>query len=416
MPINQFINKLKNNIAVSFFVSVITLSFLFSAISMNLGLPADQSPLNSLARILTLFFAILSIIIVFNTGLYKKYINGNIIFLWLFYCYYIFVVYIDLFDTYNSGVVIRAPEKDLIMVRMTRLVLLPMVAAIIFRRKQLNTLLIAKIIFWIIFVSLVGSLSVLKLSIGQEVNERVEVEGELNSLNLGYWGATFFVLTMFLFFKTQNIYRLIYAFAGFPLGFYIVMISGSRGPLLYTILTVYVYVFFADVFKKNKRVINTIAILSLFVLVLNYRLLVSIISVFNPLLGERVIAAIEEQDSSGRDRIYLIAIDQFLKAPIFGDYFVLTSGELKGLYPHNIILEAFMTLGLTGAIPFLILIYKTLLRIRLMLKNNGDNAWVGLIFLISFLKGMSTWNLYGNMLLWVCMAVILTYSTREFNK
>jgi O-antigen ligase len=262
-----------------------------------------------------------------------------------------------------------------------------MVAAIIFRRKQLNTLLIAKIIFWIIFISLVGSLSVLKLSIGQEVNERVEVEGELNSLNLGYWGATFFVLTMFLFFKTQNIYRLIYAFAGFPLGFYIVMISGSRGPLLYTILTVYVYVFFADVFKKNKRAINTIAILSLFVLVLNYRLLVSI-----------------------------IAIDQFLKAPIFGDYFVLTSGELKGLYPHNIILEAFMTLGLTGAIPFLILIYKTLLRIRLMLKNNGDNAWVGLIFLISFLKGMSTWNLYGNMLLWVCMAVILTYSTREFNK
>jgi oligosaccharide repeat unit polymerase len=292
---------------------------------------------------------------------------------------------------------------------MTQLVLLPTFASLIFRIKYLNQKKIAFTVFIAQFVSLSISLIILDLTIGQVVYAQLELEGELNSLNLGYGAATLFVLCVFILFKYNTFTTRIIGLSGGVLSLYFLMIAGSRGPLLYSFLILLYCIYFSNYNKNIKRFIVFIIITLVLIFIVNHTIFTDIIGAYNPVLEERLISSIENNEISGRESLYEIGLNQFLENPFFGNYFVLTSGSYVGEYPHNIILEAFITFGLFGAIPFMILLYKTFVRVNLMVKNNLDIFWIGLVFLISFFKGLSTWNLYGNTLLWLSMGIILTY-------
>ena len=133
----------------------------------------------------------------------------------------------------------------------------------------------------------------------------------------------------------------------------------------------------------------------------------------NPVVSARLLALIEESDLSGRDGAYDIAIGQFLSSPLYGDYFVLTSGPLAGLYPHNIILESLMTLGLIGSIPLFILFLRSIYQGIKLFKINHQFVWLFFIFLSVFFKGQSTWNLYASDELWISMAILVTIKIKE---
>lgn len=397
-------------------VTVVSFGFFVSVSSFYLGFVEQDVTLSSYNRILIFFICIICIFISFKTRAYKMFLTKNNVFLLFVYLYYGLIIYYDLYLDTHKDVSFLDDEKNAIMQRILRLVFIPMLALILFRRKNLDLVFWAKIISLILFFSLVASLSVLQLNLGDSVDERAEISQDLNSLNIGYTGATELLLIIFLMTKSSKFLKLFYLFIGIPFSLYVILIAGSRGPLFYSIIIGLYYLFIIDDFKKYRKVISSIMIITLVLLILNYSLIFDFIKKFNPVFVERIEDAIFKGDTSGRDGIYVTALEQFFKNPLFGDYFVLTSGEFKGGYPHNILIEALMALGLVGATPLFILMGKTFVRVKYIIRNNEDNTWIAIIFLISFLKGLSTWNLYGNELLWISMFVILTYNFKELKK
>ncbi|WP_298881811.1 O-antigen ligase family protein [uncultured Polaribacter sp.] len=410
MQLIGFLNFIKRNIAFVFLLSLFSFGLLFSMISSYMGFMGEDNLFSSSIRKFNFFLAFIGVIISLKSKLYQKFLTKELFFLYLLYLYYIFIVKIDLSNIDAAGIVMPTKDKQLIMFRMTRLVFFPMLAVLLFRIRGLNLFKLAKAILISLLVSLILALLVLNLSFGGMVDERLSIEGELNALNMGYWGATLFVLCLFFVTKEKNkIQKIVISSLGFLIAFYIMLISGSRGPILYSLIIFYYYMFITSAFYKVKKIITIVLVFILLILVLDYTILTDIIGTYNPNLEERLISSVEDQEISGRDKLYEIGINQFLSKPITGDYFLLKSGHYKGEYPHNILIEALMTLGLIGAIPFFILLIKTFNRVHYMIKRNDNTSWIALIFLISFFKGMSTWNLYGNLLLWISMGIILSY-------
>src|SRR5690606_36510269 len=106
-----------------------------------------------------------------------------------------------------------------------------------------------------------------------------------------------------------------------------------------------------------------------------YRFIIQIIELINPVIGERLLSLIENNDVSGRDNAYEISLNQFYSSPLFGDYFVMTSGPLQGLYPHNILIESLMTLGIIGSLPLFYMFFKTFYTGKKMLTYNSPEVW-----------------------------------------
>lgn len=410
MSIKEFINSVKINFSILFLVFIISLGFLFSVISIYLGFEDDDNFITPIIRKITYLLAFISICICFSNNLFSiKIISKNFYYLIIFYLYYIVVIYFDLYINKSNLVWFSARESSSIIIRMTQLVLLPTFASLIFRIKYLNQKKIVFAIFITQFIAMSLSLIILDLTIGQLVDEQLKLSGELNSLNLGYGAVTLFVLCVFAFFKYNKFTTRIFSLSGGILSLYVIIISGSRGPLIYSFLILLYCIYFSNYNKNIKRFIVFIVVILILIFFVNYTIFTDVIGNYSSELENRLISSIDNNEISGRESLYKIGLNQFLENPFFGNYFVLTSGNYKGEYPHNIILEAFMTFGLFGAIPFIILLYKTFVRVNLMVKNNLDIFWIGLLFLISFFKGLSTWNLYGNTLLWLSMGIILTY-------
>ena len=409
MVLTKLLSRVRLSIAFIYMFSFLALGLLTSMISSYLGFIGEDNPFSSIVRKWIVLLAFICILMSVHRRIYLEFLTKEAFFVLLIYVYYIFIVNYDLNYTVNSGVVFTSHEKKQILTRMMRLVFFPMLAGLVFRIKGLNLIRLAKAVFWSIFVSMLLAMLVMNIGLGQVVDERLEVEGELNSLNMGYWAAALFLLSMFLIIKTENKTKYIYGFLGGVLSLYVMIIAGSRGPVFYSFIIFYYYLMNTNFSLKLKRVVIFFSLLSLLVIFVDYSVLTDLIGIYNPHLEERLIASIETQESSGRDSIYKIAFNQFLTRPLIGDYFVLRSGEWKGHYPHNIILEALMTFGLVGSIPLFILFYKTMKRVHLLVKINDERTWLALFFLLFFAKGLSTWSLYGNSILWMSMFIILSY-------
>lgn len=410
MRLIKLIEFLKRNVAFFFLLSLLSFGLLFSMISSYMGFMGEDNLFASNIRKVNFFLALIGIVISIGSGLYKKCLTREMVFLFLLYFYYIFIVRNDISNIDVTGIVLDAHDKNLIMVRMTRLVFFPLLAVLLFRVKNLNLFRLAKAVLISLTISLILAMSVLEISLGSVVDERLSIEGELNALNMGYWGGTLFVMSLFYIAKEKNkMQKNIFGFISIIIALYVMLISGSRGPIIYSFIIFYYFMLSTSAFSSIKKYVNVVLILTLILVLIDYTFLTDIIGLFNPTLEERIVSSITDQEVSGRDKLYIIALNQFYSSPFFGDFFLLTSGHYKGEYPHNILLEALMTLGLFGAIPFFYLLIQTFKRVHLMIKINDNTTWICLLFLVSFFKGLSTWNLYGNTLLWVSMAIILSF-------
>lgn len=416
MSLDKTLTSVQRNVAFFFLLTFISFGLLFSMISSYMGYTGEDNLFATLIRRLTFFLAIISIYSGFVSGVYRKYLTKASVLLIVFYGIYYFVVQYDLYNTVIADTFFKKLDKELILVRMTRLVLIPFIGSLVIRTEGFKTILLIKSVYWSLTVSLLLALFVLNISFGSIVEERLEIEGELNSLNMGYWAATLFLLIIYIYFQLQNKLRFIVYIPGLLLSLYLMLVAGSRGPIIYSIIILYYYLTSVKLTKKVKRFINVSSILIILTVLLDYTIVTDVIGIYNTDLQERLISSIEKQEASGRDVIYENALEQFNKSPIIGNYFVLQTGHYRGQYPHNILIEALITFGLLGAIPFFIFIIKTFRRTHALIKQNHEMSWLGIVFLISFFKGLSTWTLYGNSLLWMSMFIILTYKLKEIKK
>lgn len=93
----------------------------------------------------------------------------------------------------------------------------------------------------------------------------------------------------------------------------------------------------------------------------------------------------------------------FLENPVFG---ASNWTANKGVYPHNLIIEAFQNLGIAGGGMFLLLLvvggFRAWERIRL-----GEHMVLPLLFFQALVGGQFSGSLYGNVQLWSTLVLLL---------
>lgn len=338
------------------------------------------------------------------TLLKKKYINTYYIALSLYIIYMFNYCLINVIHlrTYMGNTSPTIYFYDVIKIGLMTLFLLPY--------KHIN-FEINKVLKYSVLLLLISNLSFLfsiNFSFSNTYNGYIadDLEGGGGSLAVGF-SAGALILTSIVYFNrkmqmkkiTRKILNIICIF----IALITILLCGKRGPILWTIVTYFLYLLIGNI-KQAKKLTIILILLGciVYICTIYSKELISIISNFNNTLALQIEETIEFGQVSGRGKIYIDAIKQIKNSPLFGSYFLITNGIYQGVYPHNIILEILMTFGFISGLPLLYSIYKALKCIFKMFKEKSIFSWFGIIFIFYFLESMSTSSLY-NPQIWLTM-------------
>ncbi len=190
------------------------------------------------------------------------------------------------------------------------------------------------------------------------------------------------------------------------------VLSGGRGA--FVLVIVYLLFFLIQLIKQRKR--NSMLKLSvvLLAIMLLFQMLGSnnafmvgynrAIAFINPEIG------IDWSGSSGRDDVYLNALDLIQKKPILGygyfSYWRVSSN------PHNILLEILLSGGIIYLSIFLLFTLSIIRKIKRMVKYDTRNRiWV-VIILYPFTMLMFSGSYLVSTELWFSLSIVLFYKFR----
>lgn len=119
------------------------------------------------------------------------------------------------------------------------------------------------------------------------------------------------------------------------------------------------------------------------------------------ILREQLISGSSEA-GGGRLQLYQNTLRQIVENPLWGSGL---EEKTRGSYPHNHFLEAFMATGILGGISFIVLVWTALKRCLLILQYHTDYAWIAILFLVFFLRGLFSSPIIESSLWYSMMAV-----------
>ena len=190
----------------------------------------------------------------------------------------------------------------------------------------------------------------------------------------------------------------------------IVAISRSRGPILATATVLLLY--FAMVPANHKKLL----VKSVFFLVMA-ALVAAIYFDFDivRLATERFFSTgkfslrANLAEASGRIFLWSAAWDQFLDNPYFGDVIFV---KIINHYPHNIIMEALISVGIFGSLFLFLYLYITLSNAVKLLRRRSSSLvdrFAALIFLKLLVETMFSGTIWGTNL-WVASVCVVGLS------
>jgi len=238
---------------------------------------------------------------------------------------------------------------------------------------------------------------------------RFDANSTVNSINYGQMGCSLSIVSVYGLYNHPFKYsRIIYPTL-FLLGVISIMKAGSRSPVVVLLLVTIFYFFAKSGFLKGIILVGCSAI----VLFFSIDFLIELSEAVGSEIVTRLLSAIETGETSGRDLIYENAIGHFLDSPVFGNYYLIPSGIGNGGYPHNFFIEAFMTTGIFGGIPFVIMVIITLIKSFTLLKRRHKSGWIVLLFLQILIFGMFSSSLYSSQDFWALSFFILSINFSE---
>ena len=227
----------------------------------------------------------------------------------------------------------------------------------------------------------------------QEVGIKRDEQG-ISPLSFGFTNSPILLVSLFYFhklFKSKHL-SIVFNIVIVLLCSYIIVMAGERGPMLWTIVAIFIYLSL-----KNKIKVKYYLLVFVFgvIIYIGRFAIISELKNYVPRTAERIEMTIVEGYTSGRfdlDRpdqsTFFIGLQNFAESPLFGYYFRLVTNyyEFKGSYVHNIFLEILMTMGLLGFIPFVYLLLMVYKNSKRSLKGNNNEKLHPflLIFLSSF--------------------------------
>lgn len=221
---------------------------------------------------------------------------------------------------------------------------------------------------------------------------------KLNPISLGHLSATILIYLIFIkqylkkkFHLIDNI-ALIGAFVG-------LIMSNSKNPIL-TLLLVILFAYYLQ-YGLQKKFYLAIFLLLLSV-VISYILFVN---VFDINVFQRFSIMFSEDDESSMSRMssFKEGIEMFLSNPVFGKSFLLPLGG----YPHNILIDLLMSLGLIGFSIFIYLSIKTFRAIILIQRMKQEFVIIGLLFIQYFIAAQTSGTFWDSSYIFIFMSLIL---------
>lgn len=227
--------------------------------------------------------------------------------------------------------------------------------AMITSRKYLDVRIITKIMFWMSTLTIL--LIILNLSIrglgDMYEEERLDGGRGLGTLALVKIGA---ICTLSAFHLVMNergkIRKIIYA-AGSILGLWLTMASGSRGGLAALVIAVGICWLFAS---RRNVLMMILAVIAIIVFIINIVPILIWLSDYFPVVGQRMLNTILENDQNGRIELRSQAFQLIADHPLFGYSYRLGASE-TGYSAHNGILSVVLALGIPIGLLFIYFIY-----------------------------------------------------------
>ena len=172
------------------------------------------------------------------------------------------------------------------------------------------------------------------VALAPEINQRATLE-LLNPISIGYHGLFMALAAAILLLRYRTLKATIIAIPIGILGIYLLIASASRGPFVALLAGLVV------IGLASKRANGAYAVAA--------AIIIALVSIFGlpEVLSNRFIEV--GQDQSSLERIYTLelAIDHALQNPLFGYAYI---EPITARYPHNLIVEAGMALGLIGVV------------------------------------------------------------------
>ncbi|KFF18045.1 O-antigen ligase family protein [Chryseobacterium sp. JM1] len=237
---------------------------------------------------------------------------------------------------------------------------------------------------------------------------RVDGNGSLNTVSFGKTSSVLFFLCFISLLKyKKNLLTIIYII-GMILGLYNVFMAGSRGPLVQLIA---VLVFFTALNIRQVKLKYVIISLIIGITLLSFFPSYFEISklVFQR-LGETGYSA--NENDQYRATLLKSAWDQFLDNPFFGDSIETKIGNT---YPHNIVFESFMAMGIVGGLLSIILYILNLIYGIKLLRVFAYSLF-GAILIMDTVGSISAGSIVNFLLIWPVFSLAINLSKNEKHK
>jgi O-antigen ligase len=251
--------------------------------------------------------------------------------------------------------------------------------------------------------------SMLRTRTSQDVALHGRYQGNdiLNSVSYGHMGVTAIILGLFVLLQIGRVKRAWYLRVGAAgtvcLGAFSILAASSRGALVAGILVI-LLIGYLGIRCGSRFVTVAMCIVLAFVL--------SVTATYfsrNGLKLGRLLASAAAYDTSSdsvntRHNMIRDAWREYMEHPWLGSSIVERNALI---YPHNAMVEAFMATGTFGGAAFTILVLAAAYRSMRFIGRDPAMAWVPVCFFQQLIGAMFSGGLYGNVLLWGMMAIVL---------
>lgn len=253
--------------------------------------------------------------------------------------------------------------------------------------------------------------AVLLLAIGRttivsQVGETYDISrlnlSSLNPVSMGHVGVTVFLLGVGII-ATGPIDRRekFICLAAISTGAALAVLANSRGPILSLIVAVSVLILAQSKRRRTYWVVSMICAIALY---FAYQRPEFLFGDLGPFARFSTISLSGDAASIARFTAFKGSWAQFLGSPIFGDGI---EERVTQFYPHNVILEAFMSTGLLGGVPFLLVLITAIRSAWGLFRLNSQLSWVGLVALQQLVGAQFSGSIWGTGSLWVMMMLVI---------
>lgn len=217
--------------------------------------------------------------------------------------------------------------------------------------------------------------------------------GLRNTINSGYLASHY--LLMSVFFINTKAFPKVLKIASLPvilMAILILLRSGSRGPLMALVIAFFIYLILTK--KHVGTIVLFVGMLSIGFYYYFYDIL-ELIGRVAPVMTNRIQSTIDSGGQEKRIEFFLDGINAFLEYPFFGSKAMIYSNSKIPDFPHQLIIEAFMSTGIVGGISFTI---SFILLVKMIIGNlftHVSNYWLELILIAYLVRAMSAGSIFS---------------------